>query len=194
MNACITGPTPHQARIDPIASVRRLSALTIPRAPVVIGSTSERPKLLIMKPVILRFRSEDVESAAKVLLRFTPRQPPMDRLREFLTLDSHYFVAASMDGSSAGWAYACELPRPNGQSMLFLYSIEVAAEYRRQGVATAMLSYLRRVADEHRMKELFVIANRSNVAAVALYKATGGVVEGEELCFVYPTKESASTA
>ena len=76
--------------------------------------------------------------------------------------------------------------------MLFLYSIEVAAEYRRQGVATALLAYLRRVADERRMKELFVIANRSNDAAVAFYKATGGVVEGEDLCFVYSTKESAS--
>ena len=145
-----------------------------------------------MNPVISRFRSEDVESAARVMLQFTQQQPPMDGLRKFLALDSHYFVAASMEGSWAGWAYAYELPRPDGQSMLFLYSIEVAAEYRRQGVATAMLSYLRRVADEHRMKELFVIANRSNVAAVALYKATGGVVEGEDLCFVYSTNGAAS--
>ncbi len=146
-----------------------------------------------MKPIISRFGSEDVESAAKVLSQFTQQQPPMDRLREFLALDTHYFVAASMAGSWAGWAYAYELTRPDGQSMLFLYSIEVAAEFRRQGVATAMLSYLRRVADERRMKELFVIANRSNDAAVAFYKATGGVVEGEDLCFVYPTKESANS-
>ena len=108
--------------------------------------------------------------------------------------DAHFFLAASVDNAWVGFAYAYELPRPDGASMLFLYSIEVASEYRRRGVATALLSYLRDVVDERRMKELFVIANRSNDAAVAFYRATGGVVEpGEDLCFVYPVRKRGSS-
>ncbi|MGD0057953.1 MAG: GNAT family N-acetyltransferase [Verrucomicrobiia bacterium] len=145
-----------------------------------------------MNPIISRFRSEDVKSAGKVLLRFSERQPTADQLRKFLASDSHFFLAASMDSAWVGFAYAYELPRPDGTSMLFLYSIEVASEYRRRGVATALLSYLRGVVDERQMKELFVLANCSNDAAVAFYKATGGVVEhGEDLCFVYPGRDRA---
>lgn len=146
-----------------------------------------------MNPIISRFRSEDVESAGKVLLRFSERRPSVDQLRKFLAADTHYFLAASIDGVWVGFAYAYELPRPDGASMLFLYSIEVASEYRRRGVATALLSYLRVVVDERQMKELFVLANRSNDGAVAFYRATGGVVEhGEDLCFVYPIRKRGS--
>lgn len=90
-----------------------------------------------MNPVITRFRSEDVKSAGKVLLRFSERQPSVDQLRKFLDSDAHFFLAASIDGTWVGFAYAYELPRPDGSSMLFLYSIEVTSEYRRRGVATA---------------------------------------------------------
>lgn len=92
-----------------------------------------------MNLVISRFRSEEVESAAKVLLRFAQRQPTVDQLRKFLASDTHFFLAASIDGAWVGFAYAYELPRPDGTSMLFLYSIEVATEYRRRGVATGRL-------------------------------------------------------
>jgi len=146
-----------------------------------------------MNLVISRFGSEDVESARKVLLLFAERQPSADQPRKFLASDSHFFLVASIDGVWVGFAYAYDLPRPDGASMLFLYSIEVASEYRRQGVGTALLSYLRDVVDKRQMKELFVLANRSNHAAVGFYRATGGIVEhGEDLCFVYPVRKRSS--
>jgi ribosomal protein S18 acetylase RimI-like enzyme len=137
---------------------------------------------------ISRFRSEDADAAATVLLQFTGRPPLLDRLTTFLAADSHYFLAASIADEWVGFAYAYELPRPDGTSMLFLYSIDVHPDYQRRGVATALLSYLRRAADEHDMKEVFVIASRSNDAAVSFYGATGEIVEGgDSVCFVYPS-------
>jgi ribosomal protein S18 acetylase RimI-like enzyme len=140
---------------------------------------------------ISRFRSEDAEAAATVLLQFTGRPPLLDRLTTFLAADSHYFLAASIADEWVGFAYAYELPRPDGTSMLFLYSIDVHPAYQRRGIATALLSYLRHIANEHHMKELFVIANRCNDAAVSFYRATGGIVEGgDSLCFVYPSHDA----
>jgi aminoglycoside 3-N-acetyltransferase I len=144
---------------------------------------------------ISRFRSKDADAAATVLLQFTGRPPLLDRLPTFLAADSHYFLAASIANEWVGFAYAYELPRPDGTSMLFLYSMDVHPKYRRRGVATALLSYLRRVADQHRMKELFVIADRSDNAAVSFYGATGGIVEGgDSLCFVYPSHDATNVA
>ena len=145
--------------------------------------------------VISRFRSEDAVAAAKLLLQFTGCPPRLDPLTAFLAADSHYFLVASMADEWVGFAYAYELSRPDGSSMLFLYSIDVHPDYRRRGIATGLLSYLRHVADQHRMKELFVIADRSNDAAASFYGATGGVVEGgDSLCFVYPSRDAPNLA
>ena len=144
---------------------------------------------------ISRLRSEDTESAAKILWQFTQRQTPADCLKAFLASDSHFFLAASIADAWVGFAYAYELPRPDDRSMLFLYSIDVASEYRRHGVGTALLSYLRRIAGQHGKKKLFAIADRSNDAAVSFYRATGGIVEGgDSLCIVYPFHDPANVA
>lgn len=139
-----------------------------------------------MNSTISRFRQEDTESAAKVLLQFTQCQTLADRLTSFLASESHFFLVASMDDLWVGFAYAYELLRPDGDSMLFLYSIDVDPEHRRCGVATDMLAYLRQVAAQRRLKKLFVIVDRSNAAAMSFYRATGGIVEGGgSECFVY---------
>jgi aminoglycoside 3-N-acetyltransferase I len=141
-----------------------------------------------MNLIISRFRQEDSALAAKVMFAFTQNHAALDRLASFLAADSNFFLVATMGEHLVGFAYAYELARPDGDAMLFLYSIDVLPEHRRQGVATALLSYLRQVAAQRRLKKLFVIADRSNVAAVAFYQATGGIVEdGDSLCFVYPS-------
>src|SRR5882724_5679211 len=99
--------------------------------------------------LVSRFRSVDVHSAATVLRRFTHRQFPIDHLKQFLSAESHYFLAAKADGVWAGFAYGYELSRPDGESMLFLYSLEVLPEFRRQGVATELLANLRRIVEQH---------------------------------------------
>lgn len=144
---------------------------------------------------VTRFRSEEAEVAACVLSQLANRSAPRERLKAFLAVDSHYFLAASIAGAWAGFAYAYELARPDGEVMLFLYGIDVSPEYRRRGVATAMLSYLRRMVRERKLKELFVLADRDNETAVAFYTATGGVAEGRaSLCFVYPGYDSSIAA
>lgn len=143
-----------------------------------------------MNIVISRFGSDDASSAAAVWSQFARHPPPLDRLGEFLANDAHYFLAASLADAWVELAYAYELPRPDGAAMLFLYSLDVHPDYRRRGVATALLSFLRRIVAERGLAKLFVIADCANEPAVALYRATGGLVEhGESLCFVYPSQE-----
>ncbi len=70
---------------------------------------------------------------------------------------------------------------------MFIYEIDVEARHRRQGAGAALITHIRRIADERQMFELFVLTNHFNEGAVAFYKATGGQVEeGDELMFVYP--------
>ena len=139
-----------------------------------------------MNIIVSRLGPSDAEFAAKVVSRFALFEASVERVALFLVSEAHFLIVAKVVDVAAGFAYAYELQRLDGNSMLFLYSIDVAPEYRRRGVATALLSHLRQAAGQGRMKKLFVVADRSNEAAVAFYRATGGIVEGgDSLCFVY---------
>jgi ribosomal protein S18 acetylase RimI-like enzyme len=63
----------------------------------------------------------------------------------------------------------------------------VLPRHRRQGVGAALLSFMRTLAEQQGMREVFVFTTRSNRAAVEFYTATGGLAEnGDDLLFVYP--------
>ena len=144
-----------------------------------------------MNTEIDRLQDGDSQSAIEFLKKFGVRFD-ISSLQKFLACDRNFFVTASISGAPAGWAYGYELVRPDHGSMLFLYSLDVLPQYRRRGVATALLSFLLTLAKTNGMKELFVFTTRSNNPATALYNATGGTMpNGDDLLFIYPTDTGA---
>lgn len=96
-------------------------------------------------------------------------------------------VVAEAAGDLAGFLLAYRLDRmdhPAGQ--LFVYEIEVAPSWRRQGVGRALMHFARGIVRDERLMEAFVLTSRDNAPAIALYTATGGHIEDDGLCFVYP--------
>ncbi len=86
--------------------------------------------------------------------------------------ESTVFVAAFDGDTPVGFAFGYDLPRRHGApSILFVYELEVDEAYRRRGVATALMTALRR---ESVSKEAFVLTEPDNEAANALYAALGG--------------------
>ena len=69
---------------------------------------------------------------------------------------------------------------------MFLYSIDVFRDYRRQGIAGRLIIELKKLAKENRCSEIFVMTNQSNGPAMELYTKTGGrVANGDDILFVY---------
>jgi hypothetical protein len=67
---------------------------------------------------VIRFHSNELHTAAEVLEQFgTPAD--MEGLRTFLASDRHFFLAASMGSTWAGFSIGYELVRPDGTSMCF---------------------------------------------------------------------------
>ncbi|WP_306113393.1 MULTISPECIES: AAC(3)-I family aminoglycoside N-acetyltransferase [unclassified Roseovarius] len=74
----------------------------------------------------------------------------------------------------AGAAVAYELPKlEQERSEMYLYDLAVALPYRRQGVATALIETLRKIAREQGAWVLFVQADYGDDPAVALYTKLG---------------------
>ena len=101
-------------------------------------------------------------------------RPSGDYLRRLLGSD--YFIAlAALKGSEVvGGIAAYELKKfEQERSEIYIYDLAVAAAHRREGIATAMIQELKRIASERGAYVIFVQADIGDEPAVALYTKLG---------------------
>jgi ribosomal protein S18 acetylase RimI-like enzyme len=83
------------------------------------------------------------------------------------------------------WAYVLLSPH-NASPKMFLYSIDVFSEFRRQGIASQLIGELKNIARTFNCREMFVPTSKSNLPAMGLYQKTQGKVENDDgLIFTY---------
>jgi ribosomal protein S18 acetylase RimI-like enzyme len=101
---------------------------------------------------------------------------PLSRARATAHLadESLVNVVALEDAAPVGVTYGHVLRRFEAVS-LFIYSVDVIESHQRRGLAKAMIASLSAETAKGRWDEMFVLTNRSNAAAMALYASAGGV-------------------
>ena len=71
-------------------------------------------------------------------------------------------------------------------SMVYLFEIEVAPPYRRQGIGKALVNLLKTVCQANDVEEIWVGTENANTAAKRLYESTGGLCHLPDNCeFIY---------
>ena len=97
-------------------------------------------------------------------------------LRTFLAHEQNYLLGAFEGETPVGFILGYELSRCDGnRPMMFLYEIGVLESCRRRGIGRALLEELKRWCVARRCKKMFVPTSASNTAALALYRAAGGM-------------------
>ena len=92
--------------------------------------------------------------------------------------DATIFLAAFQGAEPVGFVFGYELPRRHGApSILFVYELEVDGAYRRQGIASRLMSELAEIARSRGIRDGFVLTEPENDAANALY----GSLDGERV-------------
>lgn len=116
----------------------------------------------------------------------------LQHCQEFVENKQNYLLIAEDEGKPCGFLTAHTLPRLDELNPeLFLYEIEVNSNYRRQGIGTQLIEKLIEIAKIIHAKEIFVLTNESNIAAMNLYQSTGGVRENPyDVMFVYDLNQS----
>ncbi|THF71715.1 GNAT family N-acetyltransferase [Deinococcus sp. Arct2-2] len=108
--------------------------------------------------------------------------PVLQAVADLLASPSDHLLLAFIDGQPAGFALAHELRRTDGLSReLFLYEIGTDEAFRRRGVARSLIDALTTLGRARNAHLMFVLTHDSTPAAVALYAATGGTREGEDV-------------
>ena len=91
-------------------------------------------------------------------------------------LDSDYFIAlvALKNGEVVGGIAAYELKKfEQERSEIYIYDLAVAAAHRREGIATALIQELKKLAAARAAYVIFVQADIGDEPAIALYSKLG---------------------
>ncbi len=94
--------------------------------------------------------------------------------REFLEDPRHHIAVAIADGLVVGFASGVHYIHPDKPPELWINEVALAPTHRRRGLGTAVLKALLEVGRTHNCMVAWVLTDRNNAAAMALYSSVGG--------------------
>lgn len=105
---------------------------------------------------------------------YSGARPSAGYLERLLGSDNFMALAALKSGEVVGGIAAYELRKfEQERSEIYIYDLAVAAAHRREGIATALILELRRIAAARGAYVIFVQADRGDAPAIALYTKLG---------------------
>jgi aminoglycoside 3-N-acetyltransferase I len=145
-----------------------------------------RSQELLVSLVIRHLTPDDIGLMAALLVTFgeafndvdtyTGNPPRADYLRRLLGGDSFIALAALKNGGVVGGIAAYELRKfEQERSEIYIYDLAVSAAHRREGIATALIEALKKVAAARAAYVIFVQADTGveDGPAIALYTKLG---------------------
>jgi aminoglycoside 3-N-acetyltransferase I len=101
-------------------------------------------------------------------------RPKAGYLQQLLASDFFIALAALKNGRVVGGIAAYELRKFEQQrSEIYIYDLAVAAAHRREGIATALIDELKKIAAVRGVYVIFVQADNGDEPAIALYSKLG---------------------
>ena len=114
----------------------------------------------------------DVDAAASLF----DDAPRVDATERFLSEPGHHLLIAYVDGEPVGMVTGVEMTHPDKGTEMFLYELGVDEAHQRRGIGRALVSALATLARERDCYGMWVLTDDDNAAAMAAYRAAGGVV------------------
>jgi len=142
---------------------------------------------------IRRLQSGDEQLALQVVRHLMPvderdgREPSINHLQRMLGQDTNYLLIAAAGNNPVAFLTAYRIPALGcDASMVYIFEIEVAPDYRRQGIGKQLIFLLKMLCRESDVEDIWVGADNLNVAAKRLYESTGGICVASNNCeFIY---------
>jgi len=105
----------------------------------------------------------------------------------FIENPDNYLIGCIDKESVVGFALGYRLQRYDSRGdMMYIHEVEVKEGYRRKGTGRLLLDYIKMICKENNFSKMFVITNKSNIAAMYLYEKTGAVaMHNDDIVFVY---------
>lgn len=95
-------------------------------------------------------------------------------LAAFLGDPSAFVLGAYVEQQPVGFAWGLQMRHPSGRLTTYLHQMEVHADWRRQGIATSLLTKAMELAKERGSTRFWLSTGGHNGGAQALYEGLGG--------------------
>jgi ribosomal protein S18 acetylase RimI-like enzyme len=107
--------------------------------------------------------------------------------KRFIENSDNALFIAFWEENAAGFLTAHRLQRfDKRKAEILLYEIGVHPNYRRRGIGKALVEEVKKWAKEVDADEVWVLTEKDNEAAMALYKSTNGIQEvPETIMWIY---------
>ena len=99
----------------------------------------------------------------------------IDILKNFIDSRNTFGFIAKINTKIVGFAFGYVLVKPDGRKVFYLDAIDVMLEYQGKGYGTGLLSFVRDYAKTLDCYKMFLITNKSNIAACKCYEKAGGI-------------------
>jgi len=105
---------------------------------------------------------------------YNSARPSKAYLENLLGGDHFIAIVAAKDGAVVGGLTAYELPKfEQERKEIYIFDLAVAAARRREGIATALIQELKKIAVTRSAYVIFVQADHGDAPAIALYDTLG---------------------
>ncbi len=105
---------------------------------------------------------------------YLKRKPDKEYMESLLNSDTFIAVVACAGNVVIGGLAAYELKKfEQKRSEVYIYDLAVSKEYRRQGIATSLIEYLKPIARARGAWVIYVQADQGDDPAILLYSSLG---------------------
>jgi ribosomal protein S18 acetylase RimI-like enzyme len=131
--------------------------------------------------MIKRLTIKDIKPLEEMIKEGGSTIESLENIEGFLSNNQNYLLAY-MDGEKiVGILLAYTLQRYDGRNeMLYLHEIDVLESHRKRGIGSKLMAGIKHIKEENNFDKIFLITNKSNQAAMALYQSCGGQASGDD--------------
>ena len=149
--------------------------------------SKERPD-----PEVRVLAAGDLEILVRVAPGVLDRGIIPGRAAEFLGDPRHHIAVAIEDGAVVAFASGVHYVHPDKPTELWINEVGVSPAHQRRGLGARVVRALLDHGRELGCVNAWVLTDRSNAAAMALYRSCGGVeATGDTVMFEYPLGSGA---
>ena len=127
---------------------------------------------------IIRIKKVNNDLMKKINQLFDDKEWDLDEGNKFLSNNDNAFFLAFEENQPVGFLSAHRLQRfDNRKAEVLLYEIGVHQDFRKMGIGKALVDECKKWAREVDAAEVWVLTEKDNPAAMALYSCSGGEEE-----------------
>lgn len=130
-------------------------------------------------------RGRVVEASEEQLAWASTKYKTWQRAGALKTTGSGLAFVAEEDDRIVGWCWGYHLLRPDGTTMVYVHEMEVDEDARGRGYGRQLIDSMLDVARSEGAARVFLVTQKTNTAARALYESAGGHVPGDEDSLVF---------